>query len=301
MLVEGELAEAVGEVMARFAPGGVVIESTGIDENPDTPGSPTGSWRVFCYLPVDDQLEEKRGHLEEALWYLGRIQSLPPIHYKTIPQADWMSAWKQHYRPLPVGRGLVIVPSWLEAPPGKRIPIKIDPGMAFGTGTHPTTQLCLEMLEDFTPAGGEVIDVGCGSGILSIAALKLGAAKALGVDVDPQAIESAGHNAEANKVADRAVFEAGSVAEIKRGDFFIRDAPLVVANMLAPILVRLLEGGMADLVAPGGRLILSGILEEQEERVLEALKAQGLKAAECRQQEDWVGLVGENNVSRLND
>jgi hypothetical protein len=115
LLVNGELAEAVADVLARFAPDGVVIESTEISPDPEGEGRPTGPLRVLCYLPVDAQIEETRQRLEEALWYLGRIRPLPPPEYHPIQQVDWTEAWRQHYRPIEVGR-LVIVPAWMEQP-----------------------------------------------------------------------------------------------------------------------------------------------------------------------------------------
>ncbi|GAH75497.1 unnamed protein product, partial [marine sediment metagenome] len=251
----GELTEAVAEVMSRFAPNGVAIESTqvAVDAEGDS-NHFMGPLRTSCYLPVDDQLEDTRGRLEEALWYLGRIHPLPSLQFRSVKDADWAEAWKEHYHPIPVGRKLIIVPAWLKVPGGERIPIRMDPGMAFGTGTHPSTQLCLEMIDDVS--GSNIIDIGCGSGILSVAALKLGAKKALCVDIDPVAVRSARENAVLNGVAERMEVEMGSVTEIQSGSFTIKQAQLVLANILAPVLVRLLNEGLGELVTHGGRLIL---------------------------------------------
>ncbi len=291
LTVNGELAEAVAEVLARFAPGGVALESTAILPDPEGEGIPAGPLRVCAYLPVDDRLEETRQKIEEALWFLGRISPLPAPQYQTVNEEDWANAWKEHYHPIPIGQHLIIVPAWLNAPPGERIPIRMDPGMAFGTGTHPTTQLCLELIE--SPVSGQpstVIDVGCGSGILSAAALKLGAGYALGVDIDPSAVDISRENAAANGVAESYRAGTGSVAEIRRGDFDIRQADLVIANILAPVIIHLFEDGLAELVAPGGMLILSGILNEQAASVVEAARKHGMELVETRQLEDWVAL-----------
>ena len=118
--------------------------------------------------------------LMATLAYLGRIQPIPEPAYRPIQDEDWMSSWKEHYHPIPIGQRLLVLPAWIEQSDPSRIAVKIDPSMAFGTGTHPSTQLCLEMVEKYTRPGQPVIDVGCGSGILSIAALKLGAASVLG-------------------------------------------------------------------------------------------------------------------------
>ena len=137
LTVDGELAEAVSEVLARFAPNGVAIETTGVTANPDdSEGHAVGPLRVSAYLPVDGELEESRRRLEESLWYLGRIRPLPVPEFTLIEETDWSAAWKEHYRPIPIGAKLIIVPAWLESPSPDRVPIRIDPGMAFGTGTH---------------------------------------------------------------------------------------------------------------------------------------------------------------------
>ena len=212
LTVNGELAEAVADVLARFAPNGVVTESEVEFLDDEDEGTPFGEVTVRAYLPVDAALEETRRKLEESLFYLGTIQPLPVPRFTLIADQNWMEVWKTHYRPIPVGRKLIIVPAWLESPDAGRIPIRIDPGMAFGTGTHPSTQLCLELLETWTPQGGEIIDLGCGSGILSIAALKLGAGTALGVDIDATAVKASRENALANGIpAEQFLLGLGSV------------------------------------------------------------------------------------------
>jgi len=302
LTVDGELAEAVSEVLARFAPDGVVIESTAVTANPDdSQGHATGPLRVCAYLPVDAELQEKRGKLEQALWYLGRIRPLPEAEYRSVQQADWSEAWKQHYHPILIGRRLVVVPAWLESPDPYRIAVRVDPGMAFGTGTHPTTQLCLELIEHLLQEVGEsqrldVIDVGCGSGILSIAALKLGARRALGVDLDPEAITATQENATLNGVSDVLEEGLGSVAEIRAGKFSIHRAPLVVENILAPVIIDLLDHDLGDLVTPGGTLILSGILAEQSGDVEAALSKYELLLIDKRQQGDWVALAAQTRL-----
>jgi ribosomal protein L11 methyltransferase len=298
MVVNGELAEAVAEALARFAPNGVVIESTQVTaEMDDSQGRAVGPLRVAGYLPVDEELEEKRNKLEEALWFLGRIQPLPEASFRVVEEADWAEAWKVHYRPIALGRGLVIVPAWLENPEPGRTAIRIDPGMAFGTGTHPTTQLCLELIEDYyysTATSGKhlVIDIGCGSGILAIAALKLGARAALGVDVDAEAVRASRENARLNGVEGRFELGVGSVSDVQAGNFSLTQAGLALANILAPVLVKLLDEGLGKLVVEGGWLILSGILQEQSSQVEDALARNGLTLINKRQIGEWVALVG---------
>jgi len=299
LTVDGELAEAVAEVLARFAPGGVAVESGVAYRHDEDEGTPSGAVCVRAYLPFDEKTEETRQKLEEALYYLGMIQSLPAPVFEPIADQNWMEAWKEHYQSIPIGKRLIIVPAWLDSPDPTRIPIKIDPGMAFGTGTHPTTQLCLELLENYFDASLSLItphlsliDIGCGSGILSIAALKLGADFALGVDVDEAAVRVSRENAEANGIAaEQFALGVGSVPEILEGRFGVRSAPLVLANILAPVIIRLFDAGLANLVAPGGSLILSGILAEQAESVISAARAHGVKLVENCQTGDWVALV----------
>ena len=292
LTVNGELAESVADVFARFAPNGVMTEQGVKFLDEEDEGTATGPITVRAYLEVNDQLEETRQKLEESLFYLGMIQPLPTPAYKQIADQNWMEAWKQHYKPILIGQRLLILPAWLESPEPKRIPIKIDPGMAFGTGTHPTTQLCLELMElsaDHQPLS-TVIDVGCGSGILSIAALKLGATKVLGVDIDIESVKNSRENADTNGVGEELILGQGSVTEVLSGSFQFKSAPLVVANILAPIIIRLFDAGLADLVAPDGEIILSGILAHQAENVIEAAQAKGLKRSDQRQMGDWVAI-----------
>jgi ribosomal protein L11 methyltransferase len=295
LTVDGELAESVADVFARFAPNGVMTEQGVKFNDEEDEGTATGPITVRAYLEVNEQLEETRQKLEESLFYLGMITPVPTPAYKQIADQNWMEAWKQHYKPILIGQRLLILPAWLESPDPKRIPIKIDPGMAFGTGTHPTTQLCLELMElSFVRVDGHpplhVIDVGCGSGILSIAALKLGADKVLGVDIDIESVKNSRENADINGIGEGLILGQGSVTEVLNGSFQFKSAPLVVANILGPILIRLFDAGLADLVEPNGEIILSGILAHQAESVIEAGQAKGLKRSDMRQMGDWVAI-----------
>jgi ribosomal protein L11 methyltransferase len=315
LTVDGELTESVADVFARFAPNGVMTEQGVKYNDAEDAGTPTGPITVRAYLEVNDQLEETRGKLEESLFYLGMIKPLPSPSYKQIADQNWMEAWKQYYKPILIGQRLLILPAWMESSDPDRVAIKIDPGMAFGTGTHPTTQLCLELMEKVIDShhsersekslddGGDsslvplpqndinVIDIGCGSGILSIAALKLGATKALGVDIDEESVRNSRENADTNDIGDGLILGVGSVQEIIDEKFEFKKAPFVVANILAPIITRLFEAGMADLVEEKGAIVLSGILLEQEQSVIEAGQAKGLRVNERMLMGDWVALT----------
>jgi len=288
----GELAEAVAEVFARYCPEGVVLDNITRYDAEKHEHIPTGMMRVAAYLPLDDELESKKRSLEEALWYMGRIVPLAAPEFVSIADQDWMTVWKQNYQPLRIGKSLLILPAWLEVPEGEtRRVVRIDPAMAFGTGTHPSTQLCLLGVEEYALGAETVIDLGCGSGILSIAALKLGVRHALAVDIDEQAVIATLNNARINAIGDELEAEQGSLADILAGKYALKQAPLVLANILAPVLVRLFDEGLARLVAPGGKLVLAGILENQAEDVLSAARAQGMDLIARYQQEDWVALV----------
>jgi ribosomal protein L11 methyltransferase len=295
--VDGELAEAVAEVLSRFIPSGVVVESTAVAVSGEG-GQASGPLRVCGYLPMDGQVDEVRQQIEEALWYLGRIQSLPAPVFTQLENADWSEAWKKNFRPLEIGQRLLISPSWITPVKGDRQIIYIDPGMAFGTGTHPTTQLCLQLVEEFVKPGKYVIDLGCGSGILALAALKLGAGHALGVDTDPDALRVAAENARRNGLAARLTLREGSLDSILQQKAGLRQAPLVLVNILAPVIIRLLGGELGSLLAPGGHLVLSGILEEQVDSVVAAMHSNGISLIKQEQKGDWAALVGQYSPSR---
>ena len=295
LTVEGELAEALSDVMSRYLPNGVVVESGVVYNDAEDIGTPVGPVRIYGYLPVDETLEESRHRLEEALWHLGQIQPIPPLDYRTIEDEDWMQSWKQHYHPIPVGKRLLILPAWIENDQIERIPILIDPSMAFGTGTHPTTQLCMQALETYAVAGNQVIDVGCGSGILSITALKLGAEVALAVDIDPLSVKATRENADRNEIREHLEIGLGSVSEVLAGKFTFTKGNLVLANILAPVIIRLFEDGLADLLLPDGIMVLSGILDKQADDVLAAAEKHGLKRIDQLQQLDWVAIVLKNH------
>lgn len=293
LTTDGELAEAIADVLGRFVSNGVVVESGVRYNDAEDEGTPVGPVRIYGYMAIDENIEETRQRLLESLYYLGRIRALPEPEFRAIEDEDWMASWKQHYKPIPIGKRLIVVPVWIEVQDDGRIPVRIDPSMAFGTGTHPTTQLCLEMIETYVRPGQTVIDVGCGSGILSIAAIKVGASHALAVDIDNASVRSTRENAEANAVLEWIETGLGSVDEVRNGQFTLRHAPVVLANILAPVIIRLFDAGLADLLETPGKMVLSGILVEQAPAVIEAAKSKGLRFIEQIQQGDWVAIALE--------
>jgi ribosomal protein L11 methyltransferase len=238
---------------------------------------------------VDDRLE---GALEELRGRLASLREydLDPgdgeLTIRFVEEEDWAEAWKAFYRPLRIGRTLVIKPSWetFMAADGDRV-IELDPGMAFGTGAHPTTQLCLALLEERVSPGDRVLDLGCGSGILALAAARLGARDVLALDVDPVAVAAARENARANGLSDLVRVAEGSV-ETAGG----APCDLVVANILADVIIDLARD-LSRLVRNDGLLIASGIIADRAADVIASLVALGFRVEEERAQGDWRALV----------
>lgn len=292
IVCSGELAEAVAEVFSRFSPDGVVINSVTHFDAIGHEEVPTGDMQVVAYFPQNEQSDALRHQLEEAIWHMSQIVPIGPIEYKLILDQNWMEAWKANYKPLKIGRNLIVLPAWVDPVLAEgRIPIIISPDMAFGTGTHPSTQLCMLALEKYGVKEMDVIDIGTGSGILSIEAAKLGANRILGVDNDPEAIPSAFHNAALNGVGNKIVFEVGTHTDVLNRKDGLNQAPRVIANILSPILANMLSTGLTDLVSPTGLLFLGGVLEHQAQDLADLARSLGMTLRETLHQEDWVVLV----------
>jgi ribosomal protein L11 methyltransferase len=291
LTVNGELAEAIAELFARFATDGVAIESMKI-ESDGSKGHPVGMVTVRAYILADENLELIQQQLEEGLWHLSQIQQLPEPTYRQLQEEDWAQAWKSHYHPVPIGQRLIILPAWSPASDKERSPVILNPGMAFGTGTHPTTRLCLIALEDYLQPGQVMIDLGCGSGILSIAAARLGASHIQAWDNDPKAVEVARENVRLNSLSTCIDVNLGSLpellAEVDEND---HKADLLVANILPSVLGNMIAAGMVRAIKDGGILILSGILAPQTASLATICDSHGLLHVETRGEEDWRALV----------
>ena len=291
---DGELAEAIADLLARFASGGVAIESNQIEDD-DAEGHPIDPVKVRAYMPADEHLQAQQRRLEEGLWHLRQIQPLPEPRYRWLPEEDWKHEWKEYHRPIQVGRRLFILPAWAQTPVGDRLPVILDPDMAFGTGTHPTTRLCLTALEDYLRPGQRVIDLGCGSGILSIAAARLGASQVYAWDIDPQAVRVAHSNVRQNELSEIIQVKVGSLLEIlAEGSELTPAADLLLANILASTLEEMIITGLSHVVTVGGILILSGILDQQVKPLLSTCERYDLQQIEIRQEDDWRALVLKN-------
>jgi ribosomal protein L11 methyltransferase len=269
--------------MSRFAPGGVAIEVQG-ERIPLAGGIVT----VKAFLPSGPDTARVQKQVEEALWHLGQISPIPAPSFSTVVEEDWADAWKEHFYPVRIGERIVVKPTWrgFEAAPGDII-LEMDPGMAFGTGLHPTTQMCLLALEERIEPGMQVLDLGTGSGILALAAAKLGAAGVLALDNDPVAVAAAQENVRRNGLTQRVTVACGSLDQTT--DSF----HLVVVNILAKVIVTLAQQGLAKRVKPGGEWVAAGIIESQVGDVAAALEAAGLSVTAQRQISDWVTLSGQ--------
>jgi len=287
---EPEAADALAEVFGRWGRG-VAIDQP-VLQSPDGDGGwidPNKNVVVKTYIPVDEEAEGTRRLLEEAAWHLGRLRHVEPLQVKVIAEEDWASSWKRFFFPHRVGNRIVIVPSWRRRArePGDLV-IRLDPGMAFGTGLHPTTRMCLALLEEHVQPGHHVFDFGCGSAILSIAAARLGAERIEAVDVDAIAAEVAQENARRNKVARKLRVRKATVEPGRP----VPGAPfdVVAANISAFVLKNAAEG-LAMAVKPGAPAILSGILEMGAADVRATYEGAGWEHVETRSEGEWVAMV----------
>ncbi len=217
----------------------------------------------------------------------GRLE----LEMKDVDEEDWSNAWKKYYHPVQVGEHLVVCPSW-EAYDRKpdEVVLTLNPGMAFGTGTHDTTRLCMELLEKYITPQDTVLDVGCGSGILAITAALLGANKIIGCDIDEVAVKVAGENAALNGVQDRIAFHQGDLTSQVEGSFQI-----ICANSVADVIIRLCEDA-GRYLAKDGIFITSGIIDTREQDVLNALEQNGFQVIERRTSGGWVALACKAKV-----
>jgi ribosomal protein L11 methyltransferase len=290
--VDYEAAEAVSEVFNRYGQGGAVIERAIHDEplKSETGEAGEDTLTVRVYLPFENGQSVMQQEIERALCHLSQIYPIPVPRFRRLSEEDWAHAWKKHYQVLRVGQRIVIEPSWRAyTPRPDEIVVELDPGMAFGTGLHPSTRLCLLALEKHLVPAMRVLDVGTGSGILAIAAAKLGAGLVLALDIDPVAVKAARANVAANKVEHIVSVEPGTwpILEPNAQAFDI-----VLVNILAETIVELLGRGLVCCLGKAGLIVAAGIIESQEAMVVRALDAQGVDIVERLQEKDWVALIG---------
>jgi len=285
---DAEAVEAVSEILGRVS-AGTAVRPTRLIRDPNDElvarEDPDAPFVVSAHVADEPAAASSVEDTERALWHfqafgLGRVSAL---RVRSVDDEDWADAWRQHYVPQRIGR-VVIVPSWAEEPIGKdEVAIVMDPGMAFGTGLHPTTRGCLAMLQDVS-VPPLVLDVGCGSGILGLAALRLGAERVVALDTDPHAVQATADNAARNRVADRVSVSRGTL-DAESSERY----GLVLANLVAAVLIDLARP-LARHVARGGVLIAGGIIEARAAEVVAAMAAAGLTVATRRDDGEWVTL-----------
>lgn len=296
-----EAVEAVSGILSRVAPGGVSVESPfrlvdqGLAAQPDL----TRPALVRGYVSALDRAGAARA-VEEAQRMLGHLTAfgLRPIgelQVRPVSEEDWAHAWKQHFPVLRVGQRVVIRPTWRRyRASGDDVVLALDPGMAFGTGLHPTTRLCLAGIETWVDTGRlqgrRVLDVGSGSGILAICAARMGAAQVSAVDTDPVAVQATTANARLNGSADRVTVERGSVPT--HGETF----DLIVANLIATLLVTLAPD-LSRVLRAGGRLLAGGVFIDREQEVADAFGRAGLEIVGRSEETDWICLEAERPLA----
>jgi len=293
-----EGVELVAELFDEMQTGGVVIEDPAVilryemEVHPDEWGiSEKITDRdlpvVKSYLPVGQGLDRRLAGFYAALKRLA-LNPAPQVRIRMVADEDWANAWRAYYKPVRAGQRLVVKPSWEEWSPGEGdLVIDMDPGMAFGCGTHATTSLCLRLLEVYVHSGATVYDVGTGSGILAIAAAKLGAGRVVAVDLDEMACRIAAENIERNKVSGVVQVVHGNLLDLVGGQ-----ADLVVSNIIAGVIIGFAPDASRALVR-GGLFIASGIIRDRASDVCAAMKSAGLAIRERLEEGQWVAFVGE--------
>lgn len=254
-----------------------------------------GRSRITFYLEAREAGFAKLGEVRIALEGLKQERTdlgTLLMTLEDVEDADWENNWKQYYKPMEIGERLLVIPQWEEADPGERVPLYLDPGLTFGTGAHATTRLCLTALERLVQGGERVLDLGCGSGILSVAALRLGAASALAVDIDDKCRDAAEENAGLNGIGPEQLsvlignlLTDGTVAEAIGGGY-----DLVLANIVADVIIALAPR-VRGLLGPGGTFLCSGVIEGRAGEVVSALAANGLKVLEKREDNGWFAFI----------
>ena len=246
-----------------------------------------GISRVKFYLTED----------EDGASVLAAVRArYPELAVGTVVDSDWENNWREYYKPIETGKRLVIVPEWEEIPAGERLPLRLDPGLIFGTGSYATTRMCLEALEDYAAEGKKVLDLGCGSGILGIGALVLGCESCLGVDVDPKAPDVAAENAGLNSFGpDRIRFLAGDlIADASLRASLGSGYDIVLANIVADVIVPL-SPHVPGFLKPGGIYISSGIIDGRQDEVRHAIEGSGFTVLAERVEEEWHCFVAQLN------
>ena len=307
VLTTTEASDMISNVLIEAGSKGVMIE----DKNDVALNQrPEGQWdiideeiarrigddvKITGYYPIDERIADTVSHIETELRKLQAIEFDFPVgkltgYTHSIDEEDWAESWKKSYKPFRLGSHIVIKPGWerFDPEPEDRI-IEIDPGMAFGTGTHETTGMCVELIEEYVKPGMKVIDIGTGTGILAIAAAHMGAKEVLATDLDPMAVKVAAENVEKNGFSGTITTRCGDLLEAVD-----ETGEVVVANIIADV-IKMLAAPVRAHIAPGGRFICSGIARERQDEVIEALNAAGYKNLDIREKGEWCAIQSERD------
>lgn len=290
-----EYVEPLTHIFYRYGEGGVAIESPADfspDEGERAPQPKT--LKVVTFVPLDESARTRKSNIEVAVRLVAHFAAISEIKEREVEEEDWESNWKEYFHPIRVGSNLVICPTWRSHKSLEDdVLIKLDPGMAFGTGHHPTTRMCMELLETLIVGGEKVIDVGCGSGILSISAAKLGAGDILGIEVESRSVEVALENCKLNGISPQVTILNGSFPEIR-----VENASfdVALANIAAKVVINLSEY-IAGAVAIGGRLVLSGILKDTLKDVEKEYSLHGVHFDKVLVDGDWTAVLATKKMA----
>ena len=279
-----EFVEPLSSVFLKYGHGGVAVEDIIIDEEGNKSKK---NVRIITYLPKDETLESRINQIDVAVKLMSGLGDVSHLVQMEVDGDYWVEAWKEHFTTLHIGSNLVVHPTWREYIPklGETI-IKLDPGMAFGTGHHPTTEMCMILLEKLVCQNTKVLDIGCGSAVLSITASKLGAETVLGLDIDSVAVRVGKENVVDNKVEDSVSIQHGTLP-LSNSSVVMYD--VVVANISDTVILDL-SSEIHKVIINGGHLIVSGLLLERYERVQSRLMSKGFEVNEMLVDGDWVAL-----------
>ena len=283
-----EFVEPLTSLFLKYGHAGVAVEEPG-GFNPDEGESPpeSGHVRVMTYLPMGPTTKSREGGIDVGVRLMAQLGPVSMLQRREVDETEWQDSWREHFHVLHVGSRTVIVPTWRSYEPSEGdVVIELDPGMAFGTGHHPTTTMCLAALEELVKPGCSVLDLGCGSGILSIAAAKLGASDVLALDIDATAAETAAANVRQNGVEAVVSVDEGTLPyrSLRPGGYDV-----VVANISSTVIGNL-AAGIARAVRRGGSVVASGLLEQARESVVERLEEAALSVDRVDVDGDWVAL-----------
>ena len=286
VVADSELIDPLVQIFDRYSKNGVVLENVG-----ENIGYSKKATKVRTYLKSDTDYEIVFNQIDIGVRLLAHVGEVSKLSKRVLNEKEWHESWKKHFSILEIGKTLAIVPSWLKSKKvNRKIVIELDPGMAFGTGHHPTTRMCLEMLETLVKPCHTVLDLGCGSGILSIASAKMGSEKVIGIDNDETAIKVARENIKINGIGDSVSISNGSVPN-KNIDKYSND--IVVANISSKVILDLSKE-ITEYLKPKGYLLISGFLDINESEIIDVFKKLNLNMVSKLGTADWVALCLRN-------